>query len=255
VFDEKIECKSESVMKGYIKYISGITFRFIKPQTRWVPLACVNFTPWRKLGTLLEFANTKIPERGAEMKKVLRDICNIPRMSTFAIGAIINEGVSRMGAGKAFVNVGVWHGFTLLSGIASNGEKRCIGVDDYSQYGSPLAAFRERFEARSNANHEFYAMDCMEYFSAVHTGEIGFYLYDGHHGYENQLRALKAAEPFFAEDCIIFIDDTNYEEVRKGVKDFVLSSPYHYRILIDITTSCNYHPTFWNGFMIIQRIA
>jgi hypothetical protein len=33
-------------------------------------------------------------------------------------------------------------------------------------------------------------------------------------------------------DCIILLDDTNY-----------------------ITTSCNYHPTFWNGIMIVQRVA
>ena len=241
-------------MGGYIEYISGITFRFIKPQTPWAPLACVNFTPWRRLGTSLEFANTKIPDRGAEMKNALRDICNIPRMSTFAIGAIINEGVARMKEDKAFVNVGVWHGFTLLSGMTSNDHKRCIGVDDFSQYGSPLAAFRQRFDAFRKPNHEFYEMDCVEYFSAVHTGEIGLYLYDGHHSYENQLRALRAAEPFFSGDCIIFIDDTNYGEVRNGVRDFISSSSYRYRILFDITTSCNYHPTFWNGIMILQRI-
>ena len=241
-------------MEGYIEYISSINFRFIKPQTRWAQLAWVNFTPWRKLGTSLEFANTKIPERGAEMKDILRDICNIPRMSTFAIGAIINEGVSRMREGKAFVNVGVWHGFTLLSGMASNGRKRCIGIDDFSQYGSPLAAFGRRFRAFRKPNHEFYEMDCVKYFSAVHAGEIGLFFYDGRHSYENQLRALRSTEPFFSEDCIIIIDDTNYEEVRKGVRDFISSSPCRYQILFDITTSCNYHPTFWNGIMILQRI-
>lgn len=97
-------------------------------------------------------------------------------------------------------------------------------------------------------------MDCVEYFSTVHTGEIGLYLYDGHHSYETQLRALRAAEPFFSEDCIIFVDDTNYGEVRKGITDFMSSSSYEYRILFDITTSCNYHPTFWNGVMMLQRI-
>jgi hypothetical protein len=242
-------------MREFIEYVSGIRFRFIKPHTPWAPLACVNFTPWRKLGTSLEFANTRIPDREAEVKDALRDICNIPRMSTFAIGAIINEGVTRMREGKAFVNVGVWHGFTLLSGMASNGQKRCIGVDDFSQYGSPLAAFRKRFDAFRKPTHEFYGMECVDYFSTVHTGEIGMFVYDGHHSYETQLRALRAAEPFFSEDCIIFVDDTNYDEVKKGLRDFMASSPYGYRIIFDVTTSCNYHPTFWNGMMMLQRTS
>jgi len=59
---------------------------------------------------------------------------------------------------------------------------------------------------------------------------------------------------YISEDCIILLDDTNYGEVRKGVKDFIASSPYHYRILFDITTSCDYHPTFWNGIMMLQRV-
>jgi hypothetical protein len=241
-------------MRELIEYVSGIRFRFIKPHTPWAPVACINFTPWRKLGTSLEFANTKIPNRDAETKDALRDICNIPRMSTFAIGAIINEGVARMQGDRAFVNVGVWHGFTFLSGMMSNRNKRCIGVDNFSQYASPLATFRKRFDAFRKPNHEFYEMDCVEYFSTVHSGEIVLYVYDGHHSYEIQLRSLQTAEPFFSEHCIIFIDDTNYNEVRRGIRDFMSSSVYRYRILFDITTSCNYHPTFWNGVMILQRI-
>lgn len=241
-------------MRGYSDYLSGISFRFIKPHTPWLPLGFARFTPWRRFGSSLEFANTRIPYCEAEMKENLRKICNIPRMSTFAIGAIINKGVSQMRDTEAFVNVGVWHGFTLLSGIINNAQRRCIGVDDFSEFGGPRKAFHKRFTKYKRPNHEFYEMDYLEYFSKIHKGKIGFYLYDGNHSFKDQIRGLKAAEPFLSQNSIILIDDINYGKVREGTMNFIASSSCQYRILLDRTTYCNHHPTFWNGVMILQRI-
>jgi len=194
----------------YIDYISGIAFRFIKPGSPpWLPTGYANFTSWLTFGVSVEFSNTKIPYREREMKTNLHKICKIPRMSTFAIGAIINEGVSQMKDNLAFVNVGVWHGFTLLSGMVNNKEKRCIGVDNFSEFGSPRKAFLKRFNKYRRASHYFYEMDYSEYFLKVHKEPIGFYIYDGNHSYENQLRGLQVAEPFFSENSIILIDDAN----------------------------------------------
>lgn len=240
--------------RDYTNCILGITFRFIKPHTPWLPTGYANLIPWMRLGTLLEFSNTKIPYRDGEIKRNLRKICDIPRMSTFAIGAIISEGVSQMKDTQVFVNVGVWHGFTFLSAIISDPQKRCIGVDNFSEFGSPREAFFKRFDRYRRAHHSFYEMDCLEYFSKVHKGLIGFYVYDGNHDYKNQLKGLQAAEPFFSENCIILIDDANYDGVRQVTADFISSSSYEYRIILDRTTCCNYHPTFWNGIIVLQRI-
>lgn len=239
---------------SFLDYISGITFRFIKPLTPWFPLSPANFTPWRRFGTFLEFFNTMIPYRERELKGSLRRICNIPRMSTLAIGALINRGVSQMRDGEAFVNIGVWHGFTLLSGMANNMGKRCIGVDNFSEFGNPKQAFLKRFDTYRRPQHSFYEMDYIDYFSRVHRGKIGFYIYDGCHDYINQIRGLKVAEPFFSEHAIILIDDINYDEVRKATMDFIAASPHEYRILLDVSTYCNHHPTFWNGVMLLQMV-
>jgi hypothetical protein len=204
---------------------------------------------------LLEFFNTMIPYHEQELKRTLLRIGNIPRMSTLAIGAFINRGVSQMREGEAFVNVGVWHGFTLLSAMANNTQKRCIGVDNFSEFGKPKQDFLERFDAYRKPRHLFYEMDYLDYFSNVHSGKIGFYLYDGRHDYKNQLCGLKVAEPFFSKNAIILIDDINYDEVRRATTDFISTSPHTYRILLDVSTYCNHHPTFWNGVMILQMIS
>lgn len=236
----------------YINYVLGISFRFIKPRT---PIPGWFAKLLQKLcGITLEFTNTTLPFNELEMKDILHEISEIPRMSTLAIGAMINRGVSQMPENEVFVNVGVWHGFTLLSGMIDNPQKKCIGVDNFSEFGNPRKAFLERFNRYKSPKHRFYEMDYVDYFSDLHKDPIGFYLYDGNHSYGNQLKGLQTAEPFFSPNCIILIDDVNYHEPRQATKDFVSNSSHEYRILLDSPTYCNHHPTLWNGIMMLQMI-
>jgi hypothetical protein len=96
-------------------------------------------------------------------------------------------------------------------------------------------------------------MDYKEYFATVHREKIGLYLYDGDHCYEEQLRGLQIAEPFFSERCVILIDDTNREAPRQATLDFIRTSAYQYRIVLDQPTCIADHPTFWDGLMVVQR--
>ena len=84
---------------------------------------------------------------------------------------------------------------------------------------------------------------------------IGFYLYDADHSYEHQLRNLRLAEPFFTDDCLVMIDDTNAEPVRRATLDFVAASGNRYETLLDVRTPRDRHPTYWNGAMLLRRVA
>jgi len=237
---------------NYAAYVQGCSFRFLQPQVN--PARFQEFVRRLRLSArTLEILNTKLPTNEKAMRKRLRELCEIPRMSTFAIGAMISEGVNRMVEEHCFVNVGVWHGFTFLSGLSGNPEKRGIGVDNFSEFGVPRQEFLKDFDKYKSPNHCFYEMDYVDYFRNVHEGPIGFYIYDGSHDYENQLRGLQLAEPFFARNCIILIDDTNWPEPRQSTFDFISQSAYKYRVLLDKTTYANLHPTLWNGIIILQR--
>ena len=112
----------------------------------------------------------------------------------------------------------------------------------------------ENFNKLKSEAHRFYEMDYLQYFSTIHKEPVGFYLYDGDHSYENQLKGLQAAEPFFSDRCIILVDDTNWDEPRRATMDFMAQSSKSYRIIFDQKTYRNAHPTFWNGITIFQRI-
>jgi hypothetical protein len=98
-------------------------------------------------------------------------------------------------------------------------------------------------------------MDYRDYFQKVHSGMIGFYIYDGDHSYENQLEGLQIADPFLAKDALVLIDDTNTPAARQATFDFISQKKGEYQLLLDEPTTRNCHPTFWNGIMIVQKTA
>lgn len=197
-------------------------------------------------------------------------------MSTFAIGVLINRLVAQMPEDEAYVNVGVWHGFTYFAGVLSNGGKQCIAVDNYSsadkfssetgvkrlfdyyprkaKISTARAGFRKRLERWGGPHHRLFEMDFREYFQYVHEDPIGVYLYDGNHSYENQLLGLKLAEPFFSRNCVIIVDDVSDEGVFNATHDFIRQSHNLYTTLMCARTCCDRHPTLWNGTMVFQRV-
>ncbi|MDY6935470.1 MAG: class I SAM-dependent methyltransferase [Spirochaetota bacterium] len=233
----------------YKNYISKISFSLIEPFDQGVFLL-----PDHSTYSMIDIKNTILPYEDDKMKAILSEICQMPRMSTFAIAAIVNKIVSNMPSDQSFVNVGVWHGFSFLSGLAGNPDKSCVGVDNFSEFGGPRKEFNDRFNKYRSDKHLFYDMDYVDYFSKIHNDPIGFYIYDGNHSKENQLQGLKVAEPFFAKDCLILIDDINWPDPMEGTNAFIKQSRYKYKIIVEQRTSNNCHPTFWNGIAIMQRI-
>jgi Methyltransferase domain len=234
-------------------FASNISFKLFGPDSslRWYHrlnhrIARVNLS--------LEVLNTRLPHDRREARRLLRRICGIPRMSTYAIAAIIDKAVAAMPEGAAFVNVGAWHGFTFLSGIANNPDRRCVCIDNFSQFGGPREQFLARFQTFKSENHTFHEMDYEQYFATIHNGPIGCYIYDGEHSYRNQLRGLEVAEPFFTPGCVVLVDDTNDEEPRQATYDFVARRSGQYELLLDKRTCSNQHPTFWNGIIVLRRL-
>lgn len=234
-------------------FAQAIGFRYFRPTSglKWYHRLNHRLA---KLGVNLEVANTRLPtDRTAARPALQKLVRTVPKMSTYANAALIDKAVAAMPPGTAFVNVGVWHGFSYLAGIAANPDRPCVAIDNFSQFGGPKAEFLARFDGLKSPLHTFHEMDYEDYFATTHRGPIGFYIYDGEHSYRNQLRGLEAAEPFFADGCVVLVDDTNDPEPRQATLDFIARTPGRYKMLFDQTTAVNGHPTFWNGVMIFGR--
>jgi len=228
------------------EFLAGISFDWLLPAHPVPPLLS------ERAGSELEYVNTYFAHDDERIKQRFGRLESVPRMSTLAISAILNRVVADMPPDQAFVNVGIWHGFTLLSALLDNPDKRCIGIDNFSQFGGPKQEFLERFERLRGPAHSFHELDYRVYFEQQPTTPLGVYLYDGEHSYANQLQGLQVAEPYFAKGCIVLVDDTNWKEPRQASLDFIEQSSRRYQLLLDARSAANSHPTWWNGFMVFR---
>jgi hypothetical protein len=240
----------------YAEYLRGISFAILQPQHA-IPKGIGFRTIMRCIGNLtgwsFECSNTRLPENPRNTEQLLFGLCKLPKLSSFAIGAIINQAVFLMAEGQDYVNVGVWNGFSFLAGMAGNEDKTCIGVDNFSEYGGPKEAFMNRYEQQKGPNSKFYDMDYKKFLRSHYRGSMGVYFFDGPHGYQDQYEALQLAESFFADNCVVIVDDTNWEKPRRATQDFICGSHFRYEMLLDVKTRCSYHPTFWNGVMVFRK--
>ena len=245
----------------FTEYIQQVGFHTVQPDT---PMGGSWGVSYEERADA-ELLNLRLPDTMVkERLQVLRDV---PRLSTFANAAIINYGVSCLIDGTCYLNVGTWHGFSLFAGMVGNPDKYCIGVDNFSglrqahvdeRVDKPVEAFLARFNQIRGERHTFHQMDYLEYLKTVHQTPIGFYFYDGEHNYLNQLQGLRLAEPFFTDDCIVMVDDTNWPAPRNATLDFIAHSKNTYRILLDqqpVKEGDFAHPTFWNGIIVFERTS
>jgi Methyltransferase domain len=201
---------------------------------------------------LLEAAIVELGPEDRALKELLAPLLPIRRMSRLTNAALLNAAVRSMPGDRAFVNVGVWNGFTMLAAMAGNDEKLCIGVDNFSEFGGPKKAFLERFTSRRSSRHCFFDQDYVDFFAAGLDRPLGVYLYDGEHSYENQYRGLMVADPFYADDAVVVVDDTNLDRARDATLRFARDSRLEWRVLYDQRTADLRHPTLWNGLMILR---
>ena len=230
-------------------FAKGIRFDFCPPDT-----GLNNLFLWEPTKSV-ESINTVFPVDDHAIKERLRPIADIPRMSTLALAAIINRAVAQMPEGQAYLNVGVWNGYSFLAGLLGNSDKRCIGVDNFSQFGGPEDDFRRRFAQFRSTAHSFHDQDYEAYLRTRHKEPLGVYFYDGEHSYKNQYTGLRAAEKFFAPGCWILVDDTNWDEPREATLEFIRRSRRRYRLVLDVRTPYSGHPTWWNGLMLLQHLG
>lgn len=230
----------------------SIHFRYIQPHTNIQQF--LGLIRILQLQPFFDRWNTVVPFLSSERWKSLQSLSCMPKMSTFAVGAIVNECVRRMPTDACYLNIGTWRGYSLFAGMAENTDKQCIGVDSFVQFGEPRAAFLRDFQKLRSAHHSFFDVDWREYMQKKHTEKIGVLFYDGAHDEQSQFDAMVDADPFIIHHGIIIVDDTNWAGPKDAVTHF-LQEKKNYRCVFEHGTASNCHPTFWNGIMVLEKIS
>jgi predicted O-methyltransferase YrrM len=176
----------------------------------------------------------------------------VPNLATENTLALINLAASLLDPGEAYVEVGVYHGASLISAMLGNDGKRFIGVDRFSFRDASLEGVEANLERFGLPRPELLVGDVFELVpnGALDGVPIGVWYYDAAHDYESQVEGLRIAEPHLAPGALLIVDDTDWERVERAMHDYLAEQPRARRILT-IEGSSRGVPQWWEGMQVL----
>jgi protein O-GlcNAc transferase len=177
-------------------------------------------------------------------------------MTTANVLQLLNLAVGLLEEGETYLEVGCFRGATLIGALLGHPDRRAYAVDNFSEFDPEgenarfLSNNLARFGLQNQVHFENIGFE--ECFLQWRTRSLkaGVYLYDGAHDYRSQLMGLHMAVPLLAERAVLVIDDGNFPPVKQATWDFVAARS-ECRMLFDLPTPANCHPSFWNGVLVV----
>ena len=123
-----------------------------------------------------------------------------------------------------YVEVGSYHGSTLIAAAFANSHLTAIGIDNFSEQfedwntrGEPREQLRQNLQQL--APHAKFIEAGFRDVEVDDLPLIDCYFYDGAHDEESQSDGIIHFARRFADECLLLVDDWNGEPVRRGTFD------------------------------------
>jgi predicted O-methyltransferase YrrM len=176
--------------------------------------------------------------------------------------ALVNLAASLLGPGESYVEAGTYMGASLIAAARGNEGKDLIAIDNF-RFGpvevagrslpaasrEALEANLERFGVRGATIVEGDSLEVLRG-DALAGRSIGVYYYDACHDYDAQLEALRFVERYLAEPALVIVDDTDWEQVERAMRDYLAGQP-RARLLVEIAGSTHGQPQWWEGMQVL----
>jgi len=187
--------------------------------------------------------------RDRRFQAVAEDVENLARENNLAL---INLAASCLEEREAYVEIGVYHGASLVSAMLGNEGKRFVGVDSFG--------FRDASLEKVEANLARYGLEVPEIvvgdaFELVPSGalgetRVGVWYYDAAHSFEAQVQGLRIAEPLLVPGALVIVDDTDWEDVERAMDAYLAEQPRARRVLT-IEGKTRGAPQWWEGMQVL----
>jgi len=166
--------------------------------------------------------------------------------------ALLNLAAACLGPDEAYVEVGVFHGASLIAAMLGNEGKRFVGIDSFAFRDASLEKVERNFAHFGLPRPELLVGDAFELVPRGSLGStrIGLWYYDAAHDYESQLQGLRIAEPWLAPGALLIVDDTDWTDVERAMDDYLAAQPRARRILT-IEGKERGFPQWWEGMQVL----
>jgi predicted O-methyltransferase YrrM len=196
-----------------------------------------------------DFPRSEHP-RDRRFQPVVDGVTNLARENNLAL---LNLAASLLGPDEAYVEVGVYHGASLISAMLGNDDKRIVGIDSFAFEGTSLEGIEANAARFGLPRPELIVGDAFELVpgGALDGIPIGVWYYDAAHDYDSQVDGLRIAEPHLAPGALMIVDDTDWERVDRAMEDYLAAQPRATRILT-LDGSDRGAPQWWEGMQVLR---
>jgi predicted O-methyltransferase YrrM len=165
--------------------------------------------------------------------------------------ALLNLAASLLGRGESYVEVGSFKGLSLIAAMLGNSGD-FVGIDNFSMEGGGRALLEKNLRGHGLTGHTILAGDALGLLrdGALAGRRVGVYYYDAAHDYRSQLDALRLVEPHLVEGALLIVDDTDWTQVRRAIRDYLRSQP-RARLLLEIAGKDRGQPWWWEGVQVL----
>lgn len=166
--------------------------------------------------------------------------------------ALIGLAASHLGPGESYVEVGTLRGTSLIAALLG-GEGDFVAIDSFQMSGGSRPQVEENLARYGFAGRATVVEgDAFELLrgGALQGRRVGVYYYDASHSYEAQLDALRLAEPHLADEALLIVDDSDWDQVARATRDYLAGQPKA-RLLFDLGGKKHGHPEWWDGVHVL----
>lgn len=187
--------------------------------------------------------------RDRRFQLVAEDVENFARENNLAL---LNLAANCLDDGEAYVEIGVYHGASLIAAMLGNEDKRFIGVDSFEFRGTSLDDVEANVARYGHAVPEIVVGDVFEIVPTGGLGDtrIGVWYYDAAHSFEAQVEGLRIAEPLLVTGALLIVDDTDWDDVERALDAYLAAQPRARRVLT-IDGDARGAPQWWEGMQVL----
>ena len=195
-----------------------------------------------------DFPRSEHP-RDRRFQPVAEDVENLARENNLAL---LNLAAACLEGDEAYVEIGVFHGASLIAAMLGNEGKRFVGVDSFAFRDASLEKVHANLARFGLTPPEIVVGDAFELVPARALCDvpIGIWYYDAAHSYEAQLQGLRIAEPLLVPGALVIVDDTDWDHVARAMDDYLAEQPRVRRILT-LEGKSRGAPQWWEGMQVL----
>jgi predicted O-methyltransferase YrrM len=180
-------------------------------------------------------------------------VAEIENLASENVLALLNLAASCLEPDEAYVEVGVFHGASLVAAMLGNDGRRFAGIDSFAFRDASLEKVEANLARFGLERPELLVGDAFELVpnGALGDARVGVWYYDAAHDYDSQVAGLRVAEPLLVPGALVIVDDTDWAEVERAIDDYLAEQP-RARRLLTIAGRERGLPHWWEGMQVLR---